>query len=309
LLLQASAFNRKHSGRRDPSSSNGSSDDADEADDVQSAKTLHKIDRLLHHFEAQEVELVEQRQKTILDLWSSPMLPVCVALYTCWFTNQIIGYGTSYNQSNFGSNLWLSSIMFELSSAAGCLVLLALIERIDRRRFARFAYSFLLFGCLALTVSFYFEGVARGSMIREIFPSDPIDPVRLVFGMLLKFMGTFAYHIIYLLSVETFPTIMRQLGVGTCSCASRIGSSLAPFSREFGLIVGLPGVFLVYGLFATTALIVIGFVPETRGKEIPNTLNECLQRRKEAKCKTNALVTFTKHPNPFLKSEINFFFI
>lgn len=276
LLRHACEYNRKNT--RSPTKK-------EVDDDLARVKVEHKIKRLLQHFEDQEVELKEQRKKSLFDLWFSPMAPICLILYICWFTNSLINYGTAYNQSNYGSNLWLSSIMFELSAFSGMVVLFWLIERIDRRWFARFAYFFMFVGCASLTISFYVEGLQRGSMIRQIFSSDPINPVRLVFGMLLKITGNFSYHIIYLLSVESYPTIMRQLGVGTCSVASRFASILAPFLHELGILAGLPTVFMIFTSFSFFALILIGFVPETRGKEIPNTLNECLQRREEAKSK------------------------
>lgn len=56
--------------------------------------------------------------------------------------------------------------------------------------------------------------------------------LRIWLGMILKYATSTCYHTIYVLSVESFPTIIRQLSVGTCSVASRFASVIAPFTKE-----------------------------------------------------------------------------
>lgn len=295
LLLHACQYNdkvrRQNKSKQESKESNGEIKNSklqEEQDQIEQFKTEQKIDLLLQHFIRQEHELVEQRKKNLFHLWFSPMFPTCLCLYFCWFTNNMIGYGTTYNQSNFGSNIMLSSALFEFALIISLLILMNLIERVNRRRFAQISYFVLMLSSAIIAASFYYEGKQKGSLVRDVLPSDSINPVRLVVGMLLKFTGNFCYHIIYLLAVESFPTIMRQLGVGTCSVASRFGSTLAPFTRELGILIGLAGVFSMYTALALVALIVVGFVTETRGKEIPNTLNECLERRNESKNKSKS---------------------
>lgn len=42
----------------------------------------------------------------------------------------------------------------------------------------------------------------------------------------------FMMNVIDLMATEIFPTSLRQIGVGSCSFSSRIGSILAPFTKE-----------------------------------------------------------------------------
>lgn len=39
--------------------------------------------------------------------------------------------------------------------------------------------------------------------------------------------------IVYVYSAEVYPTVLRQIGVGSCSVAGRAGSIIAPFIKEF----------------------------------------------------------------------------
>jgi len=109
--------------------------------------------------------------------------------------------------------------------------------------------------------------------------------LRIWLGTVMKYATSTCYHTIYVLTVESFPTVIRQLSVGTCSVASRFASVLAPFTKELSNIYGRS---VTFGLFTTLALCsftAIFFIPETRGLEIPDTIADCLKRGKKVKGK------------------------
>ena len=77
---------------------------------------------------------------------------------------------------------------------------------------------------------------------------------------------------------------MRQLGVVCCSFAGRIGSTLAPFAKELSQathVSVMMGLFAMMSLFEGTAFL---FLPETRNKELPDTVEEariaCSRKKK-----------------------------
>ena len=74
----------------------------------------------------------------------------------------------------------------------------------------------------------------RNISIAAVKATKPKDGgnLRIWLGMILKYATSTCYHTIYVLSVESFPTIIRQLSVGTCSVASRFASVVAPFTKE-----------------------------------------------------------------------------
>ena len=60
---------------------------------------------------------------------------------------------------------------------------------------------------------------------------------QLVMASLGRFGISAAFAIIYLYSVELFPTVLRTTGFGSASMVSRFGSILAPIiSRELGKV-------------------------------------------------------------------------
>ena len=61
-----------------------------------------------------------------------------------------------------------------------------------------------------------------------------IDPWWLVVTVTMtgKFFITISFGIIYIYSSELFPTVVRNIGMGSASVCGRIGTIIAPFMRE-----------------------------------------------------------------------------
>ena len=53
---------------------------------------------------------------------------------------------------------------------------------------------------------------------------------------IMTFVGKFFFmgfgYLFSLIKAEIFPTTLRQIGTGSCSVASRVGSTIAPYTRE-----------------------------------------------------------------------------
>ena len=117
--------------------------------------------------------------------------------------------------------------------------------------------------------------------------------------MIMASLGRFgisaAFAIMYLYSVELFPTVLRTGGFGSASMISRVGSILAPIiSRELGKVdESIP--LIIFTVFAVGNVNICnalakkkfaavsffpasGFMslllPETAGKPLPNTIQE-----------------------------------
>ncbi|RWS20330.1 Organic cation transporter protein-like protein [Leptotrombidium deliense] len=86
---------------------------------------------------------------------------------------------------------------------------------------------------------------------------------------------------------EIIPTSMRQLGVGSCTVAIRIGSIMSPFVREFSAWTH-PAVSMgMFGVFMIIDAMVVCLLPETKGIEIPDTLHDATnigKKERETEC-------------------------
>lgn len=50
-----------------------------------------------------------------------------------------------------------------------------------------------------------------------------------------KFGFTMAFSIVYIYTAEIYPTVLRNVGIGMCSSAARIGSITAPYVIYLGM--------------------------------------------------------------------------
>lgn len=92
-------------------------------------------------------------------------------------------------------------------------------------------------------------------------------------AMVSKFAITASYGTIYIFSVEQFPTIIRNAGLGAGSTSARVGSVLAPIINimaEFWTPLPL----IVYGCLTLAAGCLSLVLPETLNQELPETIED-----------------------------------
>ncbi|XP_046625512.1 organic cation transporter protein-like isoform X2 [Neodiprion virginianus] len=84
-----------------------------------------------------------------------------------------------------------------------------------------------------------------------------------------------SFTTVYLFSGELFPTVVRNIGVGTCSMSARIGSMVAPFVVSLGLKetrAWMPPT--VFGILPLLGALFCYYLPETAGCTLPETLED-----------------------------------
>lgn len=64
------------------------------------------------------------------------------------------------------------------------------------------------------------------------FPGLPV--VAVLLEMLGKFGVTSSFCVVYAVSSELFPTVIRNMAMGCCSMAARIGTIISPFIIYLG---------------------------------------------------------------------------
>lgn len=123
-----------------------------------------------------------------------------------------------------------------------------------------------------IPLSFMLYLSATSLLLNLALPDQPLWI--LITATLGKFGIVSAYAIIYVQATEVFPTVIRNTGIGSASSIAQLGSILAPIiGRELGKrnrsLVMI--IFSLVGFLAGTGTL---FLPETRGKSIPDTLED-----------------------------------
>lgn len=146
------------------------------------------------------------------------LIMLTLAFYFTWFTNAFVYYGISLNIGDLNGNLYWNFFFAGLVEFPSYLFCMFIFKYIGRRPLL----AAMMFGsgisCLSI-IPFFAVGMDDSQWIH-------------VFAMIGKFCITSSFGIIYVYSAEVYPTALRQIGVGSCSVAGRVGSIIAPFIKE-----------------------------------------------------------------------------
>lgn len=177
---------------------------------------------------------------------------ICVSIN--WLACSYCFYGVSQYIGQLGGNIFINV------AASGSLTVLASLTSIPLMRF--FGRKTLIIGCS------YTCGL---SLIASIFSPEGVATV--MFASIGVLCSTIVFVILYLYSVELFPTVIRNAALGYCSMIARVGSMIAPFVldlEQFGEWMP-PVVFAIAPFMAATMMFSL---PETKDCELMTTIEE-----------------------------------
>jgi OCT family organic cation transporter-like MFS transporter 4/5 len=111
-------------------------------------------------------------------------------------------------------------------------------------------------------------------LINALVANDPsLATVVTVFCLLAKFNCTATFIIVYIQSIELFPTCVRNTGMGLTLCISMIIGIGGPYVVYLGSVdTRLPYAILAILCFLGT--IAASLLPETVGVDLPESLSE-----------------------------------
>ncbi|XP_070532076.1 organic cation transporter protein-like [Ptychodera flava] len=213
--------------------------------------------------EAKKMDTIKHSEEkgTMLDLFRLPnMRKKTLILFYNWFVNTLVYYGLAFNTSNLGGNDYFNCFLAGAVEipAYGLGLFIMGTERMGRR-WSMF-YTMVIGGITCVAAAF-------------VPPCGATVWVGITLATISKFLVTCSFGMVYIFSAELFPTPLRSTGVGMCSMCARIGGILAPQLLLMSKIwAKLPAV--VFGVACILAGILILPLPETRGKKLPETLEE-----------------------------------
>jgi len=184
-------------------------------------------------------------------------------LFCLWFINSGSYYGLTLNTKNLGGDFIFNVLISGLVELPAISLMVALIAYWDIGRKKILASSYFFCGILNLIVAGlqFADGSAWQTFI-------------IVLSMGGKFAISGAYAVIYLFSIEQFPTVIKNSGLGICSIMARIGGLLCPYVVVNAGDFWEPLPCLIFGAVAILAASLMIFLPETHKKVLPTTLEE-----------------------------------
>ncbi|XP_064652369.1 organic cation transporter protein-like [Lineus longissimus] len=227
---------------------------------------------------------VKDKHGSIIDLLSFPLLrKKSLIVFFNWFVNSLVYYGVSFSRNLMGGNLYISTFAIASVELPSYFMTVVLLGKWGRRR--------------PLSFTMIVAGVA--CFLCSPFLYDPaLAPALVTMAILGKFGIASSFAIIFLYSSELFPTVVRNVGVGTGSMHARIGGLVAP---QVALLskywVPLPTV--IFGTFAVAGGLLALYLPETWNKDLPETLEEGEEfvRNSELRKKEGDQISLTESSN------------
>ncbi|XP_020842396.1 solute carrier family 22 member 1-like [Phascolarctos cinereus] len=192
------------------------------------------------------------------DLFRTPqMRKHTFILMYIWFSGSVLYQGIIMYMGATAVNLHLDFLYSSLVEFPASFIIIFTIDRVGRR--------------YPLATSNFIGGVV---CLILIFIPDDIHWLKVTLACLSRLGITTVIQMICLVNAELYPTFVRNLGVMVCSSLCDVGGIIAPFIvfRLTEIWHKLPLIlFAVIGLLATGMVLLL---PETKGKVLPETIED-----------------------------------
>jgi len=201
--------------------------------------------------------------ESLLDMFGRRKLVICVYILAYnWFVNGASYYGLTLASGTIGTDLYTGFALSGLVELPAVVFCYLAIERYGRR--IGLAASMIGSGLACILIHFLSDG-----------PLAFLATSSALFG---KMCIAGSFKIAYIMTGEIFATSIRNSGLGMMSGTARVGSILAPFIVMAG--ESWPGIqFTIFGVLGISGGILSLWLPETKGKPLPETISEMLLDR------------------------------
>ncbi|XP_074602124.1 organic anion transporter 3-like [Brevipalpus obovatus] len=199
----------------------------------------------------------------LLDIWRvSRLRNYCFFSYFLWFSTAFSVYALSFSTLDITGNPFTNQAILGFSGIFSITYLQWRVEKHARR----LLISFCLFSMFLVMISLAIVGDSAKYATQKM-------------GLLLLggFFISTAFSLLYIYTSEMYPTSLRHVGVGSCSFFARIGTIIAPFMGE---LTRKESIGLTWGTISVISLLggmSMLFLPETRGREMPDTVEDMLE--------------------------------
>ncbi|XP_017787309.1 PREDICTED: organic cation transporter protein-like [Nicrophorus vespilloides] len=123
-----------------------------------------------------------------------------------------------------------------------------------------------------------------GGIPMLLIPAFPVNHFATPYMAVVGMLGlSIVFPTVYIYSGELFPTVVRNVGVGTSSMCARIGSIIAPYISTLNLYTAAWVSPVIFGILPILSAVVSFWLPETLNCKLPDTIEEAESLTREKK--------------------------
>lgn len=174
-----------------------------------------------------------------------------------WIAITLVYYGLTICATDIAGDKYLNFSLVEFIEIPACLLNWLIMEGLSRK--------------MSLSCMFILSGFT--SFLYNLVP-DTFLLIKLSIFLISKLAISVAFCVIYMLTVEIFPTRMRATLLSVCSMIGRVGSMLAPQTTLLTEYFGSYVTMLVFGVTALVAAAITMTLPESKNIKLPDTVVE-----------------------------------
>ncbi|XP_067119486.1 organic cation transporter protein-like isoform X2 [Centruroides vittatus] len=213
----------------------------------------------------------DNKQVTFLDILKYPNLRrLTLILFIVWIANVLSYYGLSFSADDIGVDSLLFFFLAALVEIPACVLYFCFQHHIGRK--------------LMLIIPMVITGLI--CLIAISVPKD-FSIILIVLSVISKFSMSISLITIYLLPAEIYPTVVRNVGLGSCSMMGRLGAIAAPFMKEAAIHVHRVFPLALFGIISIFGALLVLLLPETKDLKLSDTL---AQGEHIGRCTTYVLV-------------------
>ena len=212
-------------------------------------------------------------------------------------------YGVSLNVRTLSGDVFLNSFYSGLVEIPAYIVIVPWLMWGRRPAMS----GTLLLAGVALIVRPY-TGGERKRLFCSILHLISEGGLMVACVMLGKMAVTAAFGVVFIVTGELYPTVIRSSGISFSSCVARFGAAAAPYIASAGKLVNcillrsgceklklqaddgsydhIP--LVTFGTLALVAGSAALLLPETKNAQLPETINDALEMNVSFKCKPNS---------------------
>uniref|UniRef100_F6Y4W3 Major facilitator superfamily (MFS) profile domain-containing protein n=1 Tax=Ciona intestinalis TaxID=7719 RepID=F6Y4W3_CIOIN len=209
--------------------------------------------------ESNDVTKVEKF--TYIDFVTVPFLRKRILLLSfMWFSMNMGFYGLSFNTPNLGGNRFVNAFISSVVEIPAQFLCFVLVKKI---------------GCRMGFIST--AGACSVCVLLTPFLQSTNQIAGVVCAMLGKFFISAPFTILYLVTGDLFPTMLRTQSYGACSFIGRVAAIIVPYVLYLGKTVHPYLPYIVIGTVTFISAIAALLLPETTGINLPDTLEDAKQ--------------------------------
>lgn len=222
------------------------------------------MDELQLQMEVKENTTV--RQYMFVDLLRTPTLRKhSLILFYLWFAVSVGYYGMTFKIAGLAGNKYLTFFISGCVDLVAFTLVVFVIQRFGRRIPL---LMFFVIGSVSCIIAGAIPIAHNGKIV------GPIANVEKSFAIMGKFGLAGVFSIIFVYSSELYPTVIRNIGMGSCAFWARLGGVVAPQILVLGDFTHKSVSVIAFGAIALVASLLVLLLPETHRKKLPDTIED-----------------------------------